>query len=100
MYSIVKRLRSRGVRKHSRDIQTDQGARGDLTLALCGDGAELKLSSDDGSRQEPIIPVLLDAKLVTMHSDKMLFKGIERGEGGAEYAQEWSVMVLAGSKTG
>ena len=67
---------------------------------MCGAGPELKLSFDDGSRQAPIIPVLLDARLVTMHSDKMLFRGIERGEGGAEFVQEWSVMVLAGSKTG
>jgi hypothetical protein len=100
MYSIVKRLRQRGLRKHDRDIQSDQGATGDLTLTLGGDGAQLKLSSDDGSRQEPIIPVLLDARLITMHHDKMLFRGIERGEGGAEFVQEWSVLVLAGSKTG
>lgn len=93
MYSVVKRLRSRGIRKHDRDIQTDPGAAGDLTLAMSGDGAKLKLSSDDGSRQEPIIPVLTDARLVTMHSDKMLFRGVERGEDGAEYVQEWSVMV-------
>ena len=62
---------------------------------MCGRSAfgPNKLSSDDGSRQEPIIPILFDARLVTMHSDKMLFRGIERGEGGAEYVQEWSVMV-------
>ena len=45
-------------------------------------------------------PVLLDAKLVTMPADKMLFMGIERGDGGAEFVQEWSVLVLAASKTG
>lgn len=96
MYSIVKRLRNRGLRKHDREIQSDQGTAGDLTLAMCGTGPELKLSSDDGSRQEPIIPVLGDAKLITMHGDKMLFKGIERGEGGAEYVQEWSVRIETG----
>jgi len=100
MYSIVKRLRQRGLRKHINDVQSDPGATGDVTLVLCGDGAQLKLSSDDGSRQEPIIPVLLNAQLVTMHSDKMLFQGHERGEGGSEYVQEWSVVVLAGSRTG
>jgi hypothetical protein len=97
MYSIVKRLRTRGLRKHDREIQSDQGTEGDLTLAMCGAGPELKLSRDDGSRQEPIIPVLIDAKLITMHGDKMLFKGIEREEGGAEYVQEWSVMVKMSS---
>lgn len=93
MYSIVKRLRTRGVRKHDREIQSDQGTAGELTLSMCGGGPEARLSRHDDSRQEPIIPVLIDAKLVTMHSDKMLFRGIERGEGGAEYVQEWSVMV-------
>ena len=93
MYSTVKRLRTRGIRNHDRDIQSDQGTAGDITLVMCGGSAELKISSDDGSRQEPIMPILFDARLVTMHSDKMLFRGIERGEGGAEYVQEWSVMV-------
>jgi hypothetical protein len=90
MYSIVKRLRQRGLRKHINDVQSDPGSTGDVTLVLCGDGAQLKLS----------FPMLLDAKLVTMHTDKMLFKGIERGEGGAEYVQEWPVRILAGSRTG
>lgn len=93
MYGTVKRLRNRGIRKHGREILADQGTTGDITLAMCAAGPELKLSSDDGSRQEPIIPVLNDAKLITMHGDKMLFKGYERGEGGAEYVQEWSVRV-------
>lgn len=93
MYSIVKRLRTRGIRKRDREIQSDQGTAGDLTLAMCAAGPELKLSSDDGSRQEPIIPVLNNAQLITMHGDKMLFKGYERGEGGAEFVQEWSVRV-------
>jgi len=35
-----------------------------------------------------------------MPADKMLFMGIERGDGGAEFVQEWSVLVLAASKTG
>lgn len=94
MYSIVKRLRSCGIRKHDRDIQSDQGAAGELTLSMCGGGPEVRLARHDDSRQEPIIPVLVDAKLVTMHGDKMLFRGIERGEDGAEFAQEWSVMVV------
>lgn len=100
MYSIVKRLRERGKRKYDRDIQADPGRAGTLTLALCGAGAELKLSNDDGSRQESIIPVLTDAKLVTMHGDKMLFRGTERGADGAEYVQEWSVLIPHGDTKG
>ncbi|KQQ86439.1 hypothetical protein [Massilia sp. Leaf139] len=93
MYSIVKRLRSRGARKHDREIQSDPGTPGDLTLTICGGAPEAKLARHDDSRQEPIIPVLNNAQLVTMHGDKMLFKGYERGEGGAEHVQEWSVLV-------
>jgi len=49
---------------------------------------------------EPIIPVPIDARLITMQHDMMLFKGIQRDEGGAEFVQEWSVLVLVGSRTG
>jgi hypothetical protein len=98
MYSIVKRLRHRGIRKHDREIQSDTGTRGDMTLALCSGGCELKLAADDGSRQEPVIPVLYEARLVTMHSAKMLFKGIERAPDGAECCQEWSVLVIGGGQ--
>jgi hypothetical protein len=60
---------------------------------MCAGGCEAKLSGDDGSRQEPIIPILYDARLVTMHGDKMLFRGLERSAEGTEWAQEWSVLV-------
>jgi hypothetical protein len=95
MYSIVKQLRHRGIRKNDREIQSAQGTAGDMTLALCAGGCELKLSTDDGSRQEPIIPILAEARLITMHGNKMLFRGIERGPDGAEHIQEWSVLVTA-----
>lgn len=98
MYSIVKRLRVRGARKHDREIQADSGIAGELTLSICGGGPEAKLARHDDSRQEPIIAVLNNAQLVTMHGDKMLFKGYERGDSGAEYVQEWSVMVRVGSR--
>lgn len=91
----VKILRHRGVRRSDREIGSDAGVDGNLTLYQSGGQCELKLSADDGSRQEPMIPVLFDAVLVTMHSNKMLFRGVERtGEAAdAQYFQEWSVMV-------
>jgi hypothetical protein len=93
----VKILRNRGVRRSDREIGADAGVDGQLTLYQSGGQCELKLSGDDGSRKEPIIPVLFDAKLVTMHGDKMLFQGLDRqGQvADAQYFQEWSVMVLA-----
>jgi len=48
---------------------------------------------------KPIISLVLDAKLIAMHTYKLIFKGIERGERSAEYVQEWSVRVPAGSRT-
>jgi hypothetical protein len=40
---------------------------------------------------------LYDARLVTMHGNKMLFKGEERpqGDAGPAYVQEWSVLVTS-----
>lgn len=93
----VKPLRVKGVRKHDREIASEAGIAGVLSLALVGPSYELKLhASNDGSSREAILPILYDARLVSMHGDKMLFKGIERaGEPDkAQYLQEWSVMVL------
>lgn len=92
----VKILRQRGVRRSDREIGSDAGVNGQLTLYQSGGQCELKLFADDGSRQEPIIPILFDAKLVTMHGDKMLFHGLEHTgtAADAQYLQEWSVMVL------
>jgi hypothetical protein len=92
----VKILRLRGARRSDREIGSDAGVDGQLTLYQSGGQCELKLFADDGSRQEPIIPILFDARLVTMHGDKMLFHGLERvgSTGDAQYLQEWSVMVL------
>jgi hypothetical protein len=93
----VKRLRDRGARRSDRDISADVGADGSLSMYRAGPAIELKLFGDDGSRQAPIIPILYDAQLVTMHGNKMLFQGIERtGDvAAAQYLQEWSVMVVA-----
>lgn len=97
MYSMIKLLRDCGRRKHDQEIAKDQPIEGDLTLALCSGSFDLKLAKRDDSRQLPIIPVLHDAKLTTMHGNRMLFRGIERNpQSGAEYAQEWSVVVLSG----
>jgi hypothetical protein len=64
--------------------------------ALCGTSQELKLAAADDSQQKPLIPILYDARLVTMHGNKMLFRGLDRSgaDDAAQYLQEWSVMVL------
>lgn len=93
MYSTIKRLRDRGKRKHSRDIQADSGAGGVLTLANVGGIYELQLTDRNDSTMQPMIPTLYDAKLTTLGASRMLFRGYERGSDGAEWAQEWAVQI-------
>jgi hypothetical protein len=96
---MVKVLRDNGRRKHDQQIAKESPTEGDLTLALCSGSFDLKLAKLEDSRQEPILQVLRDARLTTMHGNKMLFWGIERNpQTGAEYVQEWSVVVLHGQR--
>lgn len=97
MYCKVKILRHRGARRSGQEIAADTGTEGDLTLTSVGADLQLKLAATDDSQQKPLIPVLIDARLVTMHGNKMLFRGLERAgaEDGAQYLQEWSVMVFS-----
>jgi hypothetical protein len=97
MYSKIKVLRRRGARLSEREISAHEGHDGELTLYRSGGAIELKLSGPNDQRKEPIIPILYDARLVTMHGNGMLFQGMERtgDEKGAQYMQEWSVMILA-----
>jgi hypothetical protein len=94
MYSIVKTLRCAEKRKHEREIQADIGAIGVLTLANVGGSYTLQLTDKNDSAMAAIIPVLHDARLTTLGSSRMLFKGLERGPDGAEWAQEWAVQIL------
>ena len=93
MYSKVKPLRTRGLRRSDRDISAAKPVEGELTMLICGVTSELKLSSPTDSTAQPLIPILYDARLSAMHSNKMLFKGIERDSHGAEFVQEWSVQI-------
>jgi hypothetical protein len=91
MYRLVKPLRHAGRRKHDQQIAKETPIEGDLTLSMCSGSFDLKLARVEDSRQEPILPVLHDARLTTMHGNKMLFWGIERNpQTGAEHVQESS----------
>lgn len=96
MHCKVKILRSKGVRRAERDIAADAGHEGELTMHMAAAGCELQLTSVDGSVQTAVIPPLHDARLVTMHTNRMYYQGIERtGEkDDAQYFQEWAVMVV------
>lgn len=90
---MVKVLRIRGQRKPDRDILSSEAQEGDLTLAFCAGSADLNLNRLNDSTGTTLLPTLHDARLISMHSMKMLFRGIEKDRSGAEFVQEWSVQV-------
>lgn len=94
MKATVTRLRERGKRRHDHDIQADQGAVGDLSLATVGSVKELKLADLNDQQMKPIIPILYEAQLVNLHANSMLFRGFERGSDGAGYVQEWRALLV------
>jgi hypothetical protein len=96
MHVKAKQLRARGQRRSSQEIAADEGKIGELTLALVGPSYQLNLNDPASSVHAPLLPLLYEARLTTMHGDKMLFKGEERpqGEAGPVYVQEWAVQIV------
>lgn len=101
MYSKIKRLRSRGERKPDREIGADPGTVGHMTVVRL---AEVPVASVYGAgssgRQDPLIPMLFRAKLVSMHNNRMLLQGYERVGDQDDpncpvVAQEWAVEVMS-----
>lgn len=95
MYVKAKQLRARGQRRPHQEIAADDGKVGELTLAMVGPSMHLNLNDPASSVHAPLLPLLYEARLTTMHGDKMLFRGEERpqGEAGPAYVQEWSVQL-------
>ncbi len=64
-------------------------------MRVYGMGGAIQASVTDPNSQvgDPLIPILYEAKLTTMHGPGMLLKGEERPQGdkGPAYVQEWSV---------
>jgi hypothetical protein len=87
-------IRQRG--SHLSDQQIASTAPIDGYLSLCGIGTTLQISVYANSKQESLIPDLYDARLVSMHCNKMLFAGIERTADplAAQYLQEWSAVIV------
>lgn len=95
MYGKVKRLRERGARLPDRDIAAAAHVEGELTLAGLSTTVVLEVRDPNSQVGAGLFPALYDARLTTMHGNKMLFKGEERpqGDAGPAYVQEWSVLV-------
>jgi hypothetical protein len=91
----VKPLRQRGSRLTDQQIASSAPVEGHVSVY--GVGTTIQISIYDGSaNQQPLLPDLYDARLVTMQGAKMLFSGIQRTADPreAQYLQEWSVLIL------
>lgn len=97
MYGKVKRLRAAGKRLSDHDIARSEFVQGEVRVYGLAGAIVASVSDPTSQVGEPLLPVLYDAKLITMHSRGMLFKGEERpqGDAGPAYIQEWSVMFGA-----
>lgn len=95
MYAKVKRLRQRGTRLPDREIASAPHVEGDVTLFGLGAGYVLAVKDPNNQVSDGLFPPLHEARLVTMHGNKMLFRGEERpdGDSGPAFVQEWSVLV-------
>jgi hypothetical protein len=100
MDAMVKLLREQGRRKPIDTVNAERGALGRLVLATGGAGCELRLASYDDRCHEPLLPVLYDVRLLTLHGATMLFRGVERDAAGTEYVQEWSARVALAASQG
>lgn len=96
MYGKVKQLRERGKRKSDREIGAAPFVEGEVVVHAIG-GTIVAEVKQPGSQVAAPLLVLYDARLTTMHSGGMLFKGEERPQGndGPAYVQEWSVRIGA-----
>lgn len=97
MYSIVKRLRKNGSRLPEREIASDQGAVGHLSLAILGHTLILRLYAPGGvGARHSLVPELYNARVILMEGDKQLWEGEERESAdwrGRAIKQEWSVRL-------
>ena len=94
MYSKVKQLRRRGQKRDEREFLAADPFEGNVTMTACGGSYELNIAAWNDSSAKPLIPPLRDAKLITMHGNKMLFTGIERDGNGVGFEQEWAVQII------
>lgn len=68
---------------------------GEVRVYGMGGTIQASVTDPDSQVGDPLIPVLYEARLTTMHGAGMLLKGEERPQGdkGPAYIQEWSVRL-------
>lgn len=103
MYGHFKQLRSFGKRKTDRDISSDPGVVGHISIFRQGNQVVAAAYAAGGTGQPgAILPLLYRAKLVTMQGDGMLLQGWERPLGydqpdTDQNKREWSLKLFAGA---
>lgn len=95
MKATVKILRSNGRRRAEREIQTDSGVTGALTMATVEGALELKLYDPNDSQMKPLIPPLWEAKAVAIRGNRMLFQGLTARWADGGVAQEWAIEIVS-----
>lgn len=95
MRAKVTRLRERGQRMSDHQIAAAVPVEGDLRVYGVGGAIQASLTDPQSQVGDPLIPILHEARLTTMHGSGMLLKGEERPQGdkGPAYVQEWSVRL-------
>lgn len=95
MRAKVKRLRERGKRLSDQQIAAALPVEGELRIYGMRGAIEATVTDPASQVGDPLIPILHEAKLTTMHGAGMLLKGEERpaGDSGPSYVQEWSVRL-------
>lgn len=95
MRAKVKRLRERGQRMSDHQIAAAVPVEGELRVYGMGGAIQASLTDPHSQVGDPLIPILHEARLTTMHGPGMLLKGEERPQGdkGPAYVQEWSVRL-------
>jgi hypothetical protein len=95
MFGKVKRLRAGGKRLSNHEIARSDFVEGEVRVYGLAGVIVACVTAVDSQVGDPLIPLLYDAKLISMHGSGMLFKGQERPQGdpGPAYIQEWSVQV-------
>lgn len=89
----MKRLRERGQRLSDHQIAALVPVHGEVRVYGMGGAIQATVTDPNSQVGEPLIPILHEAKLTSMHGPGMLLRGEERPQGdkGPAYVQEWSV---------
>jgi hypothetical protein len=100
MYSNIKQLRHRGVRRPQRDVANDPGVFGELTMHRVG--GILRMTICEWGNQRPdarLVPDLWEPVCQGLGGETMNWRGYQRANAGEDsdvptYLQEWRVTIL------